>query len=162
MFVWQFLVELLHKRKEVAVTPDVKANIFYQVWFRVCSNLPVHEESIQYVVITSEIHGVCQIVWQEYGYGMEYGILCTAGNVISHCFLASFVPFILSVPSRVSGKPTSCTQSTYIEAYYRVDVLWPLGEAGQYKAQSWLWVGWYVPTSRVTGIAMKNCYRSIF
>jgi len=27
------LVELLHKRKEVAVTPDVKANIFYQVWF---------------------------------------------------------------------------------------------------------------------------------
>jgi len=29
--VCQFLVELLHKRKEVAVTPDVKANIFYQV-----------------------------------------------------------------------------------------------------------------------------------
>lgn len=27
----QFLVELLHKKKELAVTPDMKLNVFHQV-----------------------------------------------------------------------------------------------------------------------------------
>ena len=35
----QFLVELLHKKKELAVTPDMKLNVFRQVLILVHSSL---------------------------------------------------------------------------------------------------------------------------
>lgn len=116
-----------------------------------------------YVVTTSKFHGVCQIVGQEYGYEMEYGILCTASNAIFTLFSCFFrpLPFCRS-PVEFQVSLLAAHRALTLKLIIELMFFWPFEEAGQYKAQTWLWVGWYVLTSRVTGIAMKSCYRSIF
>lgn len=52
----QFLVELLHKKKELAVTPDMKLNVFHQVLILMDS---CHCDDIKFVA-TGPFPAFCQ------------------------------------------------------------------------------------------------------
>lgn len=53
----QFLVELLHKKKELAVTPDMKLNVFHQVLILMDSCLC---DDIKLIVATGPVPVFCQ------------------------------------------------------------------------------------------------------